>query len=644
MNRSTQWIALILLIVGLVLVNVIAGFLPGQIDFTSSKLYTLSPGTRALLDKIEDPITLEFYFSRSAEGIPILFKNYATRIEELLKQYENAGNGGIELSLIDPRPDSKEEEAAIRVGISGQTLGNGESLFFGLVAIQADQEKAIPVFNLQRESFLEYDISRAIYRVQQYRLPHLGILSSLPIIRRADPGFMMPNQQVPNDWVVAQELRNFFDIQEIDKDADSIAETIDVLAVIHPQQLPDKMAYAIDQFLLSGRPVLLAVDPSSTFQKAQIGQQAMMMGGGANTSSSLPRLFDSWGIEYDPVSFVADLSYASMVQSGIGGQPIRYPAWLSIDKLNTEAPPTAQLENMLLIEAGSFSLKEDSDLNLTPLIKSSKESDSLSASLLNFTPPDALLRQVNPSHEEKVLAAIISGRFHTAFPEGKPIEEEESVEDDSIDEDVAGNDTSDEIEATAPSEPGLLESESSSVLMLIADTDFMADQFSVEQLNFLGFQSIRPLNDNLNFISNTLEFLSGSEDLISLRGKGTAVRPFVVVRELETKAQERYQMQYDELQNKLGDVQSKLNGLLEQQKDQRHLVAGPEVRKAIENYRAQEAETRGKLRKIRKRLREDIERLDRTLVIFNLITVPVLVGFFSLFFFRKRSKRQKVIE
>ena len=178
--------------------------------------------------------------------------------------------------------------------------------------------------------------------------------------------------------------------------------------------------------------------------------------------------------------------------------------------------------------------------------------------------------------------------------------------------------------------------------MLIADTDFMADQFSVEQLNFLGFQSIRPLNDNLNFVSNILEFLSGSEDLISLRGKGTAMRPFIVVRELEAKAQERFQMRYEELQNKLGDVQSKLNGLLEQQQDQQNLIASPEVRKTIENYRIQEAETRGELREIRKRLREDIEKLNRTLVLFNLITVPVLIGFLSIYFFRKRNKHQKI--
>ncbi len=635
MNRSTQWIALILLLTGLVLINIIASFLPGQIDFTASKIYTLSPGTHALLDKIEEPVTLEFYFSRSAEGIPILFKNYATRIEELLLQYDKAAGGNIELRIIDPRPDTKEEEAAIRVGISGQALANGDTLFFGMVAIQAEEEKAIPVFNLQRESFLEYDISRAIYRVQQYNLPELGIISSLPLISKADPGFRMPNQQLPEDWTIVQELRNFFDIQEIDKETDSLLDSMDVLALIHPQQLPDKMLYAIDQFLLSGRPVFVAVDPSSSIQKSQMGQQAMMMGGGVNTSSDLSPLFKNWGIEYDPLTFVADLTYASMVQSGTLGQPIRYPAWLSINKLNTDAPATAQLHNILLVEAGSFKLKEESELELIPLINSSEQSDSLSSSLLNFTPPDALLRQIKPKFEEKILSAVVRGKFNTAFPDGKPKDEKG---EDSEDETITSTEPSDD---EGLSEPGLKESETTSTLVLIADTDFMADQYSVERFNFLGFQSIRPLNDNLNFVSNMLEFLSGSEDLISLRGKGTTVRQFTVVRELEIQAQEKYQMQYDELQNELSEVQSKLNGLLDQQKDQQKLVASPEVSKAIENYRAQEAETRGRLREIRKRLREDIEQLNHTLAIFNLITVPIIVGIFSLYFFRRRSNRQR---
>src|SRR5690606_33065371 len=131
------------------LVTFIGMLVRGQADLTANKLYTLSEGSRSLLARIDEPVTLRFYFSRSVEGVPIFFKNFATRVEDLLHQYENAAPGKVRLEVINPRPDTPEEEAAIRAGLSGQPLPSGETIFFGLVAIQADQEQTIPMFNLQ---------------------------------------------------------------------------------------------------------------------------------------------------------------------------------------------------------------------------------------------------------------------------------------------------------------------------------------------------------------------------------------------------------------------------------------------------------------------------------------------------------------
>ena len=190
------------------------------------------------------------------------------------------------------------------------------------------------------------------------------------------------------DWVFVQELRRSFEVEKIELTVDEIPDGIDLLAVIHPQNLEESSLFAIDQFLLSGKPVFIAVDPSSFIQKSQTSQQAMMMGMPPPPSSShLSRLFDHWGILYDPTLFVGDLQYASMVGQGGGTQPTRYPAWLSLDALNSEAPPTAALQNILLPEAGSFQLKPESSLELTPLMTSSEKSGLLATGLLNFTPP-----------------------------------------------------------------------------------------------------------------------------------------------------------------------------------------------------------------------------------------------------------------
>ena len=631
MRMKSKWTAFLLLVIGLVLVTVIGSFVPGQLDFTEDNLYTLSDGSRSLLDKIEEPITLEFYFSRSVEDVPKYLKDYATRVETLLLQYENASGGSIELSIIDPKLDTEEEEAAIRSGVTDQRLPSGGSVFFGLLVIHADQEETIAFFDPGREALLEYDVSRAIHRVQQYELPKLGVVAGLPVISQFVPGMMPPGQQMPQDWVFIEELRNSFEIERIETTGDAISDDIDLLAVIHPQNLSDSLLYAIDQFVLSGRPAFIAIDPSSDIQKAQVGQQAMMRGMNL-TSSDLSKLFDSWGVEFDPLFFVGDLKYAATVTTGAG--QMRYPAWLQIDTFDSDTPATAQLNSVLLVETGSFRIAEGSDHELTPLLTSSDQSDELTTSMLIFGDPDGMIRQLRPTGIERTLAGIVRGSFTSAFPDGKPKEDEETESDEE------GEDRAlvllDEDDGTS-----LKESELMSTVAIITDTDFLADQYSVRRLDFFGLSALRPLNDNLNLVTNVLELLSGSEDLISLRGKGTAVRPFTVVRDLEIKAQLSYQHRYESIQNELNQIQDQLRKLQDDQSERGRLVATQEVRDAIARYRKEEADKRAALRKIRKRLREDIESLDRRLALFNLLTVPALICVYGVNFFVKRHKRQK---
>ena len=632
MKSVSKLATLCLLVIGLILVIVIADLLPGQADFTADRRYTLSEGSKSLLDKIEDPISLQLYFSRSVKNVPIRLKNYASRVELLLRQFEGEADGKITHSVIDPKPDTEEEEAAIRAGISRQYLRGGESFFFGLAIVQIDQEEAIASFNLQREALVEYDTSRAIHRVQQYTLPTLGVLSSLPVISQFVPG-MMPGQQMPQDWILIEELRNSFEVEQIQIDEDEIPDDIDLLVVIHPQNLSETILYALDQYVLSGKPAFMVVDPSSYIQKSQIGQQAMMSGMNL-TSSDLSRLFKSWEIEYDPLYFVADLQYASMVSTGIDSQPSRYPAWLSLDSLSSNSPVTAQLNSMLLVEAGDFELAEGSEHELTPLVVSSDRSDRLTASILTFSTPESLLRQINPTGQVRTLAGIVRGKFKTAFPDGKPIEETDlgDVEDDS---------DSDRPSIVPPErEKDLTESVGTSTVALVADTDFLADQFSVQRYPFFGLSAFSPINDNLSFVSNIAEFLTGSDDLISLRGKGTAVRPFRVVEELEMKAQQSYQDEYEALQAELDQVQEKLRELEKEQTERGRLVASQDVRDLIADYQREEADKRAALRGIRKRLREDIESLEIRLALFNLLTVPILLIFFGIRFFVSRSRRQ----
>ncbi len=638
MKFSAKAIAIVLLFVGLVLVNYLASTIPARIDTTADAIYSLSPGSKAVLNKIEEPITLDLYFSKDANGLPIQYKNYATRVREMLRQYVRSSHGKLTLNVINPKPDTPEEEKATAAGLTPQVSPQGgDQFFFGLVVTQADQVKTIPAFTPARESFLEYDISKLIYAVQQLDKPKLGLLTSLPLQGSSPQDMqmmmMMRQQPKPSQFVI-EEWKESFQIVTVEPTATELPSGLDVLAVVHPENLSPKLQFAIDQFILSGKPVMLAVDPSSQYFKRQGGQQAMFGGPQPNVSSDLPTLLNAYGIQYDPQKVVADLENPLPV-GGANNQVMRLPQWLYMKKanFNTKSLPTAQLNSAWFIEAGDLAQKPGSTLTFTPLIQTSDQSGELQTMMLQFAQGDDIAKQVTPSGK-KTIAALVTGKFKTAFPDGAP--KEDKPEDKK--NDAKTTEKKEEKQADAKAAPALKESKTTSTLFVIADTDWLFDDYSVQKFDFFGQTAARPYNDNLSLAANTAEFLGGSQDLISIRGKGTSIRPFKVVRKMEVDAQKKYQKQLTQLDAQLQEVQTKLTELQGKKTEGNRLVATPEMTKAIEDFQKQSAKMRGERREIRRALREDIDRLENKLLVFNLVLSPLLVGVFGLWFYRSRRK------
>lgn len=635
MKSGSKAAIILLLFVGLVLVNYLASSIPLRLDATAESIYSLSPGTRKILAKIEEPVTLELYFSKDANGLPITYKNYAARVQEMLRQYVRASHGKVVLNVINPRPDTPEEEKATAAGLTPQmSKQGGDPFFFGLVVTQADQQKNIPAFSPQREQFLEYDLSKLIYSVQQFDKRKLGLLTSLPLQgNSANPQLMMMMRQRPQPpQFVISEWEQSFKIVTVEPSANELPAGLDALAVIHPENVSPSLQFAIDQFLLSGKPVFLAVDPASQYFKQQSNPQAMMMNNGPqpNVSSNLPTLLDAYGIAYDPQNVVGDIQNATQVGTGNGGVT-RYPIWLTLGRpnFNAKSLPTAQLNSAMFIETGSIAPKAGSTLTFTPLIETSDQAGTTPAVMLQFAQPEEIAKQITPSGK-KTIAALVTGKFKSAFPGGVPKENKPtSTEPEKKDA---------KPEPTTTAKPALTESAGTSTLFVIADTDWLLDDYSVRKYSFFGQTAAEPFNDNLAFAANTVEFLGGSPDLISIRGKGSSLRPFTVVREMEVNAQKKYQQKLTELDARLATVQKQLGEIQGKKTEGNRLVATPEISRAIEDFQKQQAALRGERREIRRALREDIDALENHLLILNLVASPLLVGIFGVWFYRSRRK------
>lgn len=620
MKVSSKIHATVLILVNFLLLHFVVSSLPLRIDMTADNSFTLSDSAKSLLAKIEEPIRFDFYKTESVEGlspqIKMHIQNFGNRVEQMLRQFERAAKGKIILDKIDPEPDTSDEENAIAAGVHGQSLPNGGSVFLGLVISQGDSEHVIPFFDWNKEGSIEYDIAKAVFEAQQLSKPTLGLITSLPL--KAPPYPTMPGQPPQEDQYIISELESSFNIEVIEASATELPKNLDMLAVIHPIGLSESLLFDIDQLALSGKPLFVAVDPSSLYFVSQTQQNQMMMGQpNPNTSSDFQRFFSAWGVEYSASDVLADPNIAYAQQGSMR------PAWLIFREEQTSEDflPAAELNAVLLLESGQISLMEDSKLTLEPILQTSEGAGTVNGMMLQFAQQEGLLNQLQPTGAPQTVAGVLSGEFTTAFPNGKPTDPNAEESDDA--------------ESESPEQ--LYTGETN--VFIIADTDWTLDQFSIRRQNFLGMMTVQPINDNLAMGTNIMEFFGGSKDLIGIRGKGGQARPFDRVQALEVEAQKQYQIKLQEVEDRISEMNQEIQNLVSQQQGTGLIVAGPELSEAIQNLRENEANLRAERRVIRRDLRKDIEALKWKLVSLNIGYSPIGLALFGLLFYRMRKSK-----
>jgi ABC-type uncharacterized transport system involved in gliding motility auxiliary subunit len=124
-NKNTlSYSGLIVLALLFILINMLSGNLlkGSRIDLTENSLYTLSQGTLNIVQSIQEPVTLHYFFSdQASKDIPQL-RTYANRVQELLQEYAQLSKGMITLNVIDPVAYSEQEDQATEFGLQGSTL------------------------------------------------------------------------------------------------------------------------------------------------------------------------------------------------------------------------------------------------------------------------------------------------------------------------------------------------------------------------------------------------------------------------------------------------------------------------------------------------------------------------------------------
>lgn len=605
----------------LVALGVIASFAKVRLDLTEDRLYTLSPGTRKILGKLDAPVTINFYRTRDQTDVPVVLKNYGDRVEDLLAEYRQASGGRIEIKKFDPKPDSDAEDSARLDGVEGQVMGAGgligmgDKIYLGLAVVSLDQKVALPFLDPSRERLLEYDLTRAISHVINPQKPNLGVMSALPVFGQPmNPMMMrMGQQQGQEPWIFISELKRDFNVREVPMTTEKIDDDLQVLVVVHPSGITEKTEYALDQFVLRGGKLLAFVDPMSVVDSGNSMNMQNMLQRAASGGSTLDKLVKAWGLEFDLNKVIADKNYVTNLRRG--GRPVPDPTWLSLTAtaISREDPTTSDIDSLLLPGAGVFTGTPASGLTQTVLLKTSGNSMPVDKMMAQFG--GDVGKDFKPDGKESALALRLDGKFKTAFPDGKP-GGEAKPEDGAKPEEAAP-------EAAA----SLKESIKDGVVILVGDTDLLFDQFSVEVQNFFGQRLVSPFNGNLSLVQNLVELLMGDSDLIQVRSRAVQNRPFLVVKNIQAEAEKQYTARIKELEDEAAETQRKLNELMQNRDNKNQRVILPaEVQRDIANLRAREVETNKQLKQVRKQLRSDIDSLETRLKWVNIAGMPMLVA------------------
>lgn len=589
-----------------------------RFDITDRKLYTLSEGTKAILAELNQPIRMKLYYTKTAamkapDQIRY-FNNYYYFVRALLEEYSSQAKGMVDLQIIDPRPFSDEEADAMRYGLKRFPITEEETFFFGLVVqTQFGVNKTIPFFSPDRQNFVEYDISYLIDTAIRRQKKRVGVLSSLAVMGDDMSDYMvqmmaMQGQQPKNPWGVIEQIRQQYEVSTVQTDVNDIND-VDILLVIHPKSLPEKTLFAIDQFVLRGGPTIVCIDPHCISDQPP---PQMRMTQPQSSASNLDALMKNWGLEMLQNTFAGDRALAIPASMSRDQRPQRIIGFLGLSAqgncFSRESVITADLNQIRVLFAGALrqtDIADDTEIEHLPLLSTTGEGNTWSISspyeLMMPNPADWMKNFVDGS-EPVHLGYLVTGRFKSGFPDGIDVRDESDPN------------------SQPKKNRGLTEAETDCAVVVFSDVDFITDNFAYQRSIF----GLIAIGDNGALLMNTLDDLSGSSNLISIRSRGNFRRPFVVVDEIEAQAEAETAQEEAKINAQIAGFQDELNSILASARESGEEVIGSSIIKKKREVELNIHRANTQLRKVKMEKRKKIEMLGARLRNFCTLPGPIL--------------------
>ena len=565
-----------------------------RIDLTEQNVYSLSNGSKNILNSLEQNVSVTFFFSDKASKDLTSLRSYANRVEELLDEYVLLADGKLTLTVVDPEPFSESEDLAAEAGLQAVPISTGNDIYFGIRAEnEHGKESVIAFLQPDKESFLEYELTEMIYRLSQKTVPVIGLMSELDM----RGGFDMQSGGSLPPWAIYEQLDQLYDVRWVDEQLDELDADLELLILVQPSALSENSLYLLDQYVMNGGKLIVFTDPKAESKQALSPDMSEDSTSGLNV---LSKLFDKWGVQYDASEVLIDSVYGLTVSVGEGRPPVRHLGLLGvqINGFNPNEVATAELEAVNFASTGHLINNVQEGIQFDPLVWSSNFAQAVPTNQYNvIQDPSQLMADFVPSGESYVLSARLSGKASSAFdaaPEGSDYKKPHQAETQNLN------------------------------VILVADTDLLTDRLWVQVQNFFGQRITQPWADNGAFVHNITEQYLGSSDLINIRSRGRFARPFEVVQDIQQAAEKAYLDNERALQQQLIETEQQL-AQLEQQREKESMTLSAEQEAALSRFQQEKLRIRKALRDVQHALNKDIENLGSWLKVLNIAIMPIFL-------------------
>lgn len=587
-SRGYYILSFFIMLLGFVGINLLANNYTRtwQYDFTQEKIFALTDTTKQILQNLPEPITAKLYYSPELGRRNPEYRLMFDKVRMLLKQYAQISNGKFNYRIYNPAPFSNAEDYAITRGLKAIPLiDSNEAAYFGLTLSNSIDENAdIPFFAIERQNFLEQDLTEAIYRLYVQKKT-IGILSTLPVFDTVIANV------VSQRWEIINQIEKFYNVKSISKPED-INTDLSALILIHPRDLKNEMIAAIRKYTDKGGKVLAFLDVATDSERifAPVTEKF--------TSSDLGGLDISWGFKFNGDMAVADLDNSLTVQIDSNNNIPSYTQdilqfYIPEDGINHEIPETYNLKKLLVSSVATISPLENNNVIFIPLLKSGENSAAVSADWAQTAhDPNVLLRNFKKDNYAKIIAAHIISKM--------------------------------------PEHPFQV--------IVVADTDLLYDTFWAKTINTNDGNIIVPIFDNVNFVLNALEVLIGQENLIELRGKSAQTRKFSAIEKIRRQARQDFTLKEQEILNKMDKTKAGLNEIWNKKEFEGRETFTPDELSIIANIRQELDGLRLDLRNIRLNLNAEVETMDSYVKFANIYAVPLLILLGWLLFIFKQKR------